>query len=609
MVHRGPDDDGFVELPFGRDGQAPVVGLGFRRLSIIDLSLTGHQPMVNSSTGDWLVFNGEVYNFRSLRAELADTGVIFIGTSDTEVVLHALSRWKEEALPKLQGMFALAFYDSVERRLLLARDPLGIKPLYVAELPDRFVFASEIRALRASGLVPLDPDVAGVAGMLAYGAVQSPRTVYEKIRSFPAGHCRWLDAGAVSGRPPTPPRRYWTFPAAQPVPPLADAIAEVSRLIRGSVERHLVADVPVGVLLSAGIDSTAIAAFAQEHSSKLTAFTVGFAKLALEDESALAAATAAALGIRHVTVGLEAPSLPETWQEWLRTLDSPSIDGFNTRLVSRRLAEEGVIVGLSGLGADELFGGYPSFRRAARWSRFVRTFKLVPADLRSGLVAQLGRFDGREGAFEKLGDLMATDGSVRSVALAMRRTLSDRRLQALRLTPGRVGLAADYLDARGPLRWQPATDGDAFNTVSQMELVHYMGDTLLRDTDANSMQHSLELRVPFLDLPLVNYVSSLPGSVKQPADGPPKSILRAACGSVVPKDVMSRPKTGFTLPIGSWMKHSVRDQCEAAIAVTEQLPFLDGGEVRRVWQEFLAKPHALHWSRPLALVVLGAHLA
>jgi asparagine synthase (glutamine-hydrolysing) len=609
MVHRGPDDDGFVELPLAKAESGSVVGLGFRRLSILDLSLAGHQPMVNSSTGDWLVFNGEVYNFQALRAELSGSGVIFRGTSDTEVVLHALSRWKEQALPKLQGMFALAFYDSVERRLLLARDPLGIKPLYVAELPDRFVFASEIRALRSSGLVPLDPDVAGIAGMLAYGAVQSPRTVFEKIRSFPAGSHQWLDAGAVTGRPQPAPRRYWSFPEQAISPPSTAAAAEVSRLLREAVQRHLVADVPVGVLLSAGIDSTVLAAYAREFSTNLTAFTVGFGALTLDDESAPAAATAAALGIRHVSVQVEPATLPAIWRDWLVTLDSPSIDGFNTRIVSRRLAQEGVIVGLSGLGADELFGGYPSFERAPRWSRLVRAFKVVPQSMRSGVVAQLGTLDGRRGAFEKLADLVATDGSVASITRAMRRMLSDRRLAALALTADRVGLAADYLERPGPLRQGPPTNGDAFNTVSRLELVHYMGDTLLRDTDANSMQHAIELRVPFLDLPLVNYVSSLSGSLKQAAGTPAKALLREACADVVTPEVTSRQKTGFVLPIGSWMRGSVREQCEAAIAAVEQLPFLDGGEVRRVWDQFQAKPDAMHWSRPLALVVLGAHLA
>jgi asparagine synthase (glutamine-hydrolysing) len=609
MVHRGPDDDGFVELPLLNAKSGPAVGLGFRRLSILDLSLNGHQPMVNSSTGDWLVFNGEVYNFRTLRAELSGLGVIFRGTSDSEVVLHALSRWKEQALPKLQGMFALAFYDSVERRLLLARDPLGIKPLYVAELPDRFVFASEIQALRSSGLVPLDFDVAGIAGMLAYGAVQSPRTVFEKIRSFPAGSYQWFDAGVVSGRPQPAPRRYWSFPDETTSPPPADAAAEVSRLLREAVQRHLVADVPLGVLLSAGIDSTVLAAYAREFSCNLTAFTVGFDSPDLPDERAAAASTAATIGVRHVPVHVDSSTLPALWHDWLATLDSPSIDGFNTRIVSRAIAREGVVVGLSGLGADELFGGYPSFRRAPQLAKIVRAMGVIPRQIRSSIFAQFGRLDGREGAFEKLADLMATDGSVAGMAQAMRRTLSDRRLASLRLDPTQLALSHHDSERNAGLSLKESPIADAFNTVSRIESVHYMGDTLLRDTDANSMHHGLEVRVPFLDLPLVNYVSALPGSVKRSAGSPPKLLLRQACAHVLPAEIASRPKTGFTLPIGSWMRGELREQCEPAIAAVEQLPFLDGREVRRLWALFQAKPRALHWSRPLSLVVLGAQLA
>ena len=608
MIHRGPDDEGYAEMPLGGDESGAALGLGFRRLSILDLSPGGHQPMVNPATGDCLIFNGEVYNFRAIKAELAACGDFFSGTGDTVVVLHALSRWKERALEKFQGMFALAFYDAAERRLLLARDPMGIKPLYVAALSDRFVFASEVRAVQASGLVPIDPDVAGIAGMLAYGAVQSPRTVFEKIRSFPAGCSQWLDVGAVAGRSPPAQRRYWSFPERIEAVPAATAAGEVSRLLRAAVRRHLLADVPVGVLLSAGIDSTVIAAYAREYTSRLTAFTVGFGAMTLDDESGPAAQTAAILGIRHVTAQVDPTELPETWRTWLATMDTPSIDGFNTRVVSRQLEREGVVVGLSGLGSDELFGGYTNFGRAMRWSRMLRTLTFVPRHLRSGCVAAFDAFGGHTGVIEKFADLAASDGSIASATLALRRALSDRRLAALDLAAGDVGLAADYLDPPGPNRQEPPLGADPFNAVSRLELVHYVGDTLLRDTDANSMRHSLEIRVPYLDRPLVDYVSALPGSVKRPVGGRLKALLRDACRDVLPEAVGKRRKTGFMLPIGNWMRHDVREECEAGIAVVEQLPFLDGREVRRLWDSFLAGGTAVHWSRPLALVVLGSYL-
>ena len=600
MVHRGPDDEGYEELPLGDDDQGPVAGFGFRRLAILDRSPAGHQPIFNPTTGDCLIFNGEIYNFKSLRVELQSRGVRFRGASDSEVLLHALSMWGEAAIEKLEGMYALAFYEAKSRRILLGRDPLGIKPLYVACLPDAVVFASEIRALRASGLVSADLDISGIASMLAYGAVQSPLTIFEPIRSFPPGAMQWIDA---SGCGPT--RRYWRFSRrAVSGDDAATAAGEVGRMLRESVRKHLVADVPVGIFLSAGIDSTIIASFAREFTPRVTAFTVGFGMLTDDDESEIAAGTAANLGIRHVGVQVDAAMLPEAWHDWFASNDSPSIDGFNTYLVSRQLAAEGVVVGLSGLGADELFGGYNIFGRAPLWSRMLRAMAFIPGSVRSRVVSLLARLDGRVAAFEKLADLVAGDTSVAGVARSLRRTFSNARLAAMHLTPAAVGLAGDYLPT-APLRHEPELDGDPFNTVSRLELTHYMGDTLLRDTDANSMRHSLEVRVPFLDKPLVDYVAGLTGRIKSRGGATRKSLLRQACQGVLPPVVRKRPKTGFTLPIGFWMRKQMRDSCEAAIQRLESTPVLDGAAIRRVWDEFLLEPRSHHWSRPLALVVLG----
>lgn len=607
MVYRGPNDEGFEELPLGVDDSGPIAGFGFRRLAILDLSAAGHQPMFNTNTGDCLIFNGEIYNFRSLRAELQCRGIIFRSASDTEVLLQALSTLGEEALTKIQGMYALAFFQAKTRRVLLARDPLGIKPLYVAALANQFIFASEIRSLRASHLVPDDLDIGGIAGMLAYGAVQSPRTIYSGIRSFPAGSCQWIDAGAIAGRPLTAPKRFWSFPTRtlndvdQPT-----AAETVRTMLRDSVLRHLVADVPVGVFLSAGIDSTVVAAFAREYTPQVTAFTVGFGKVHGEDEVSLAASTAKLLDMSHVAVELDSGNMPSQWHDWLDGMDSPSIDGFNTYVVSRRLAMEGVVVGLSGLGADELFGGYRSFPSAPRWSRMLAAIRFIPTPLRTSLIRQVGRLDGRTGSYEKLADLVAGDPSVANITLALRRTLSNRNLNLLGVPAHRAGLADNYLEALSgssvPL------DGNAFNTVSRMEMTHYMGDTLLRDTDANSMRQSLEVRVPFLDLPLVDYVSALPDRLKSRDATSSKRLLRDACNSSIPSDIASRPKTGFTLPIGGWMRGEMRESCESAIKRLEGIPCLEAREVHRIWDSFISDSRSMHWSRPLSLVALGSCL-
>jgi len=608
MVHRGPDDLGYEQLPLGKDGNGPVVGFGFRRLSILDLSPAGHQPMFHPPTGNCLIFNGEIYNSRTLRTELEAKGSVFRGTSDSEVLLHALSTWGEAALEKLQGMFALAFYESQSRRILLARDPLGIKPLYVAKLPDRFVFASEVRAVLASGLVSSDLDMAGIAGMLAYGAVQSPRTVFEQIRSFPAGSSQWLDASiAIDATVLNPPRRYWSFSQRILDVDRPQAAATVRSMLHESVLRHLVADVPVGVFLSAGIDSTIIASLAREYTPQVTAFTVGFGAVHGEDEMPLASATASSLGIKHVCVELDANNMSSKWHEWLKVMDSPSIDGFNTYVVSRRLAQEGVVVGLSGLGADELFGGYPCFRRAIRLSRILESLSLIPRCLRSRAVAGLGFLARKPEAAAKLCDLVGGDPSVAGITRSLRRALSNQRMQSLDLSSQRVGLAADYLES-GPDRLDPILDGEPFNTVSRIELVHYMGDTLLRDTDANSMQNSLEVRLPFLDLPLVDYVSALPGPVKYDSRSRPKVLLRDACAGVFGARIANRPKTGFSLPIGDWMRGQMRESCEAAIDYLGEWSMLDRKEVHRTWESFQRASIRMHWSRPLSLVVLGNYL-
>lgn len=606
MVHRGPDDEGFEMLNLGPYEFGPFAGFGFRRLAIVDLTSTGHQPMFNPRTGDCLIFNGEIYNFRRLRTELQCEGVLFRGHSDTEVLLHALSRWGEAAIPKLQGMFAFAFYQAKSRRILLARDPLGIKPLYVAQSPNQFAFASEVRALRASGLIDDELDIGGIAGMLAYGAVQSPRTIYRAIRSFPAGRYQWVGtAPSDVATQASPPVRYWQFPqiTSQPVDG-STAAANVRLLLHDAVLRHLVADVPVGVFLSAGIDSTVIASFAREYTPGVTAFTVGFGAAHGEDEIAEASETANHLGIKHVALSLDATNMPRQWHDWIEWMDSPSIDGFNTFVVSRRLAEENVVVGLSGLGADELFGGYTNFARAPLMSGLIHALRFLPVDLRERAVRRIGTLAVGSSTAEKLSDLVASEPSLRGVAVALRRSLSNRRLKALGLPASRVELPPDYID---PTDADPAlAPCDAFNTVARTEATHYMGNTLLRDTDSNSMRHSLEVRVPFLDLPLVDYVSSLPGSIKHNRGGLSKRMLRLACQKMIRHDISRRPKTGFTLPIGQWMRGEMRDSCEAAIAHLETSAFLEKREVRSIWETFLRDETTIHWSRPLSLVVLGS---
>lgn len=587
MIHRGPDDAGEEVLPVNdSDGRDAYAAFGFRRLSVLDLSPAGHQPMVDPETGNCLIFNGEIYNFRELRAALAQGGVAFHGSSDSEVLLHALGRWGEQAIERLEGMYAFAFYRAQDRSILLARDPLGIKPLYTAKVGGAFLFASEVRTLLASREVPRDLDAVGVSGMLAFGSVQAKNTVFVTVKEFPAGHIQWVGREA---------RRFWRFPEPT-FGNAGDAIDKTREAVATAVRRHLVADVPVGIFLSAGIDSTVIAACAAAAGSNVTAFTVGIGTRYAEDEAGVAATTARLLGIAHEVVPIDEASLKGQWSRWIDALGNPSIDGFNTYLVTKALADRGMKVGLSGLGADELFGGYDVFVKAPKLRRLMRMLAVIPGGVAAGAAERIMALRGRVGAAEKLADILAGNPSLPAIVMGMRRVLSNRRLEAMGLVP--PALASTL-----------PSDDDAFNVISRTEVSHYMKHTLLRDADANSMSHSLEVRVPFLDMPLVNQTLSWPGAVKSPAPGPGKHLLRKAFARELPTAVTDRRKTGFTLPVGDWMRGEMRSFCEHAIDSLAGVPFIRAAAVRQTWEHYLRAPSSMLWTRPFALVVLGAYLA
>jgi asparagine synthase (glutamine-hydrolysing) len=609
MVHRGPDDEGYEQFPVaaagGSAGEA-TLGLGFRRLAILDLTSAGHQPMVHKATGDCLIFNGEIYNFRWLRAKLESQGANVRSSGDTEVLLHALVAWGEKALDQIDGMYAFAFYHAASRRVLLARDPFGIKPLYVAHAQRAFAFASEVRTVLASGLVASDLDPAGIASMLAYGAPQDPLTIHREIGSFPAGSCEWIGAEAAAGSGPMQRRRFWRFPNVGQTYDEQTAVRRIETQLNASVRDQCISDVPMGVFLSGGIDSATLAAIARNHLSPVNTFAIGFESAGGTDELADAAATARALGTHHVQTVLDDEWIRLQWGEWLQAADRPSIDGLNTFVVSGVVKQGGATVALSGIGADELFGGYPCFSKAQQLHRLLKPLAFVPPRLRrSAAAAALAALPAGKRA--KAVDLVAGGGSCVELAASLRRVTSGRDLRALGLEPESLGLSEQYLPASALSAFtDPA--GDPFNAVSQAECFLYMGNTLLRDADTNSMAHSLEIRVPFLDRWLVDLVGAMPGGLKAPQGAPPKHLLRKAAGAILPHDLFARPKRGFTLPIGEWMFGPLQGECEAAIDTVAACSALNGAAVRRLWDSYRSQSGATHWSRPLALVVLGNYL-
>jgi asparagine synthase (glutamine-hydrolysing) len=420
-----------------------------------------------------------------------------------------------------------------------------------------------------------------------------------------AGSFEWLSADSLSA-PAARPRRYWQFPELLTRCDERLVVAKVREELSESVARQCVADVPLGVFLSGGIDSAALAALAVQNNGPPMTFAVGYEAPNAVDETRYAAETAAALETRHFQTIVDNDWVMLQWYEWLQVADRPSIDGLNTYIVSGAVKDSGVTVALSGLGADELFGGYPSFRRVPRLQDALRTVAWLPrAFRRAAATALLAWLPA--GKRSKLVEMIGSNASAIELAALTRRVSSDRTLARLGLNAARLGLSPGFLppDAYSVFN---ADGSDPFQAISQAELSLYMGSMLLRDTDINSMAHSLEIRVPFLGQRLVEYVSSLPGNCRAPADSRPKHLLRSAMADKLPQGVFSRVKTGFSLPFTSWIFGPLRDQCEAAIAELAACSLFDAAIVNDMWLEYSRHQSQIHWSRPMSLVVLGSYL-
>jgi asparagine synthase (glutamine-hydrolysing) len=598
--HRGPDDHGTSILPFGDRW----LGLNHRRLSILDLSPSGHQPMIHPDTGDHLIFNGEIYNFALLRHELVSAGERLRSSGDTEVLLRMLTRDGEEALPRLEGMFAFAFYRAADQSLLLARDSLGIKPLYMAESEDRLVFASEVNGILASGVVRPDVDPRALAGLLAYGAVQHPMTMIRGVQSLHPGSSRTIRPGPRRHSSPT--RRFWSFPPPTDQRTPEELIPLVRQTVETAVADHLVADVPVGVFLSSGLDSSVVAAVAARRAPDLRTFTVVFADEPDLSEGPLARATAQRLGLRHTEIEVTGAESQQAAMDWLGRLDQPSVDGLNVFLISRAVRSAGVTVALSGQGGDELFGGYPSFRDVPRLMRMLRTVTILPRKLRAMLagVTTIGK---PRAYREKLHDILRSDGSLLSLCLQRRRAMSDAQMAALGLSARTVGLTETF-QAPGTLDEIDLPD-DPISAISVIESFFYQGNMLLRDGDANGMAHGLEIRVPLLDQRLARLMYSIPGRTRLPDNAESKFLLRRAFPDDLPDSILQQSKRGFTLPIRRWMRGPLREVCEESLRSLCNSGLVAEAGVRSIWQAFLENPESAIWTRAFTLCVAGHWIA
>jgi asparagine synthase (glutamine-hydrolysing) len=523
IAHRGPDGEGTWSDEPLREGAPCSVLLGHRRLAILDLSDAAAQPMVSPRSGIVLVFNGQIFNHQELRRELADFP--YRGHGDTEVLLAAIERWGEDAAPRLRGMFAFAWWDPGRRLLGLARDRMGVKPLYFGVGADgSLAFASETRALaRLSISAPaLSPE--GMAGFLAFGSVQEPHTVWKGVQALEPGSVALWEGQKLRVH------RYWD--PAEFVRAGGGRAEEIGWRLGEAVRLRLEADVPLGVFLSSGIDSAAVAYEAHAAQPEVEALTLAFAGHA-SDESGGATHTARHVGLRHRVVDYPASQIPALFAAFVAAQDQPSVDGLNTWMISRAAREAGFKVMLTGTGGDELFFGYPSFRRLRLgWlrphRRLARLTRLLP-------LPESSRLDRLRGIWEAP-DLLAGAPWLRSY-------WGPDHL-------GRLGLLPALAEPR-PL---PDLHGVApENRLSWYEVTHYLRDTLLRDIDAMSMAHGLEVREPYMDHRVVECALSLSPAAKWGPQGRGKAPLRASYRNALPAELFTRAKRGFELPYARWL--------------------------------------------------------
>lgn len=608
MAHRGPDGDGFLSVP--------SVTLGMRRLSILDIP-GGNQPIWNETGAIAVIFNGEIYNFRELRRELESAGHVFRTRSDTEVIVHAYEAWGDDFLRRLQGMFALAIVEmpqgnaSQVKRILIARDPLGIKPLYYALIDGMAIFASEVRTLLASGLVPVRLSAGSIPSYLLFGSVYEPLTMVEGVFSLPPGH--FLSIPIDQSVRSVEPHPYWNFESIASRGLLTEkdarkrsfsAPTHVRSLLDRAVTSHLVADVPVGVFLSSGLDSTAIAAIASRNQGGVHTFTVAFPDAEFS-EAEIARRTAAQLHTEHSELTISDREMVERLDEAVGAFDQPSMDGINTYFVSWAARQAGLKVALSGLGSDELFGGYSTFRSAPRVARLRALARLSPAFFRRfvGGLASARILGMPAGTFRKA--IAAwTDPHSLPHPYFFTRLLFPPQSVASGMHTDSASWNSSPWQSRCSESARQTRSIDAFTGVSWLELRSYLLNTLLRDTDAMSMAHSLEVRVPFLDLPLVEYLLSLSGRAKGQASSP-KALLIAALADVLPKDIIAQKKRTFTFPWENWLRGALGKRVAAGF--TEWSPALEphvsGDFARSVWRDYLAGQTT--WSRPWSLYVLN----
>lgn len=591
LKHRGPDSCGIQNL-----GECT---LGNTRLAIVDLSERGRQPMCNEDSCVWITYNGECYNASEFRPLLEKKGHQFRSHTDTEVILHLYEEYGEDCPAKLRGMFAFAIWDVRAQKLLLARDRLGIKPLYFSDSPSAFLFASEQKALLASGAVPPRLDAAGVRAFLELGHTPPPWTAIQNVRPLGPGEIGIWQHGRFRTK------AYWKLPVAtngfaeKPASRLSEKLGET---LLESSGLQLMSDVPVALFLSGGVDSGVIGGLMRRAGAEhLTALTIGFEEEEF-DEGDASGRTAEHLGISRRVLRLPASRMGDSLDHALWAMDQPTVDGLNAYWISRAAAEAGFKVALSGQGGDELFGGYESVDRFNRFDRVADWLRPVPRLLGRAIL------DHKSLPFRwrKLSYLVGADDPFVASQLAVRVLFLEQDVAGL-LSPqfacdARHWEAAEYILECA----QPTKGRDVQDRISRMDFPAHLESRLLRDGDAMSMAHSLEVRPVFLDHAVVEAVMSLPATLRIQK----KRLLLDAARGLVPDDLLTelklRPKRTFTFPFSRWLPGQLRKTIEETFR-PERLSaqgIFRPAAVQKLWRRYLAKPESVGWSRLWSVFVL-----
>jgi asparagine synthase (glutamine-hydrolysing) len=549
--------------------------------------------MTDPVNGNTIVFNGEVYNFRDLHRRLVANGHVLISGSDTEVVLRSYGAWGPDFVTQLRGMFAFAIWDKDREALFLARDRLGVKPLYYYRAPGLFAFSSEVRALLQSSVAPATLSPTAIRAYLAFGAVSEPITIIRNVRAFPAGHHGYVTQAGPQLK------RYWSLDDAflpkQDVKTSSELVEQIQSTLSESVRLRLISDAPTGVFLSGGLDSTIVAALAAQNTTgQIRSVSVVFREAEFSEKKWIDR-TAAHIGSEHHEVELTDSELLRLIPQALSSYDQPTVDAMNTYIVSLHARQAGLKVALSGIGGDELFGGYPAFHEVPRLRAIRRT---VPGLLLRPAIRLVSALPWNVTRAQKLFQYFVGHSADSIEAELVHRELFstyDRQLLSLSPTASVSDMALGH--------WiPPGLDG--FNAISYSEISGYLLNTLLRDTDFASMACSLEVREPYLDHELLNEIASLPGSTKQGRET--KTLLRQVARRIVPETLIQPAKKGFAFPMDRWLRGGLRNEVDNVLrdpAISYQLAQIISDEaIKRIWSDF--GDRRTSWTRPWALYVL-----